>query len=220
MSNATIEFRKKLENLSREDLLEIIQEQNPETIKQIKRIEWVFENKLQHLAWNDGTPVTERPLTIKELALLVDEPFEIDRELLDIGVSAEQQRQIHIAKDPCRWAKHFLNAETRVYQTLILRDPGLRKVLRAGRRLGKTFSMAIYLLHYSYTHTDGRSLVIAPMKTQVELIYQEILRLASKSEIVTNSISRKVTSPQFMIQFSNGSTIRFFTSGMRSGRKI
>ena len=35
-----------------------------------------------------------------------------------------------------------------------------------------------------------------------------------------NSIVRKVTSPQFMIQFSNGSTIRFFTSGMRSGRKI
>jgi hypothetical protein len=201
-------------------LLEIIQEQSPETIKQINRIEWVFKNKLQHLAWNDGTPVLDRPLTIDELSLLVEEPFEIDNELLNMGVSSEQQRQIHIAKDPCRWARHFLGAETRVYQTLILRDPALRKVLRAGRRLGKTFSMAIYLLHYSYTHKDGRSLVIAPMKTQVELIYQEILRLASKSEIVTNSMTRKVTSPQFMIQFSNGSTIRFFTSGMRSGRKI
>lgn len=220
MLDKTREFRKKLEALSREDLLEIIQEQNPETVKQIKRIEWVFENKLQHLSWNDGTPVLERPLTNRELSLLVDEPFEIDYELLDMGVSSEQQRQIHIAKDPCTWAKHFLGAETRVYQTLILRDPALRKVLRAGRRLGKTFSMAIYLLHYSYTHKDGRSLVIAPMKTQVELIYQEILRLASKSEIVTNSMSRKVTSPQFMIQFTNGSTIRFFTSGMRSGRKI
>jgi len=219
MSNKTIEFRNKLKNLSKQDLLEIIQEQNPETIKQINRIEWVFKNKLQHLAWNDGTPIVEKPLTVDELSLLVEEPFEIDHDLLKIGVSAEQQRQIHIAKDPCRWAKHFLNAETRVYQTLILRDPSLRKVLRAGRRLGKTFSMAVYLLHYSYTHKDGRSLVIAPMKTQVELIYQEILRLASKSEIVTNSITRKVTSPQFMIQFSNGSTIRFFTSGMRSGGK-
>ena len=96
----------------------------------------------------------------------------------------------------------------------------MRKVLRAGRRLGKTFSMAIYLLHYSYTHKDGRCLVIAPMKSHVELIYQEILRLASKNDIVMNSITRKVTSPQFMIQFTNGSTIRFFTSGMRSGRKI
>jgi hypothetical protein len=213
------DFRKKIEKLPREDILEILRMQDPEIIKQINRIEWVFENKLQHLSWKDGTPVSSRPLTNYELSLLVDEPFELSKELLSMGITGEQQRQVHLAKDPCVWGKHFLGAETRVYQTLILRDPALRKVLRAGRRLGKTFSMALYLIHYSYTHKDGRCLVIAPMKTQVELIYQEILRLASKNEIVMNSITRKITSPQFMIQFSNGSTIRFFTSGMRSGGK-
>jgi replicative DNA helicase len=212
-------FRKSMQELPREDILEILKAQDPETIKQINRIEWVFENKLKHITWKDGTPVTSRQLSNYELALLVDEPFEIDEDLLEMGISVEQQRQIHLAKDPCTWGRHFLQAETRVYQTLILRDEALRKVLRAGRRLGKTFSMALYLIHYSYTHKDGRSLVIAPMKTQVELIYQEILRLASKNELVMNSITRKVTSPQFMIQFSNGSTIRFFTSGMRSGGK-
>jgi hypothetical protein len=219
LSLKTKKFRKDLEKLSREDLIEIIKAQDIETYKQINRIEWVFSNKLNHLNWADGTPIEERVLSNKELALLIDEPFELDFELLDMGISAEQQRQIHIAKDPCVWARQFLEAETRVYQTLILRDPSLRKVLRAGRRLGKTFSMAVYLLHYSYTHKDGRCLVIAPMKSHVELIYQEILRLASKNEIVMNSITRKVTSPQFMIQFTNGSTIRFFTSGMRSGGK-
>ncbi len=219
LSNKTKKFRQDLEKLSREDLIEIIKAQDIETYKQINRIEWVFSNKLSHLNWADGTPVEERVLSNKELALLIDEPFEIDFDLLDLGISAEQQRQIHVAKDPCVWARQFLQAETRVYQTLILRDPSLRKVLRAGRRLGKTFSMAIYLIHYSYTHKDGRCLVIAPMKSHVELIYQEILRLASKNEIVMNSITRKVTSPQFMIQFTNGSTIRFFTSGMRSGGK-
>jgi hypothetical protein len=213
------DFRKKIEQLPREDILEILRMQDPEIIKQINRIEWVFQNKLQHLSWKDGTPVTSRPLTNYELSLLVDEPFELSKELLSMGITGEQQRQVHLAKDPCVWGKNFLGAETRVYQTLILRDPALRKVLRAGRRLGKTFSMALYLIHYSYTHKDGRCLVIAPMKTQVELIYQEILRLASKNEIVMNSITRKITSPQFMIQFSNGSTIRFFTSGMRSGGK-
>lgn len=219
LKNKTIKFRENLEKLSREDLIEIIRAQDPEYVKQINRIEWVFANKLNHLSWANGDPITERILSNKELSLLIDEPFEVDKDLLEMGISAEQQRQIHIAKDPCTWAKNFLNAETRVYQTLILRDPGLRKVLRAGRRLGKTFSMAIYLLHYSYTHKDGRCLVIAPMKSHVELIYQEIIRLASKNEIVMNSITRKITSPQFMIQFSNGSTIRFFTSGMRSGGK-
>ena len=219
LSAKTKKFRQDLEKLSREDLLEIIKDQDIETFKQINRVEWVFENKLKHLTWADGAPITERPLTNKELALLIDEPFELDMDLLDLGISGEQQRQIHIAKDPCVWARQFLKAETRVYQTLILRDPSLRKVLRAGRRLGKTFSMAIYLLHYSYTHKNGRCLVIAPMKSHVELIYQEILRLAAENEIVMSSITRKVTSPQFMIQFSNGSTIRFFTSGMRSGGK-
>jgi hypothetical protein len=217
--NKTKEFRKRIEDLPREDILDILRMQDPEIIKQINRIEWVFENKLQHLAWKDGSPVSSRTMTNYELSLLVDEPFEIDKELFDLGITTEQQRQIHVAKDTCVWGKNFLGAETRVYQTLILRDPSLRKVLRAGRRLGKTFSMALYLLHYSYTQKDGRCLVIAPMKTQVELIYQEMLRLASKNEIVMNSIVRKVTSPQFMIQFSNGSTIRFFTSGMRSGGK-
>ena len=219
MDHKAKEFRKKLEKLSREDLLELIKDQDIELFKQVNRIEWVFENKLQHINWADGTPVTNKPLTNKELSLLIDEPFEMDRELLDLGISAEQQRQMHIAKDPVVWAKNFLQVQPRVYQILILRDQSLRKVLRAGRRLGKTFTLAITLLHYSYTHKDGRCLVIAPMKTQVELIYQEIGRIAGKNEVVMNSITRKVSSPQFMMEFSNGSTIRFFTSGMRSGGK-
>lgn len=110
MLSKTLEFRKQLEALSREDLIEIIQSQNPEYVKQINRIEWVFKNKLSHLNWQDGSPVIERAMTNKELALLVDEPFEIDNVLLNAGLSAEMQRQIHIAKDPCRWAKHFLRS--------------------------------------------------------------------------------------------------------------
>jgi replicative DNA helicase len=219
LKDKTKNFRERLEALPREDLLEILKAQDPEIIKQVNRIEWVFANKLTHVNWSDGSPIESRPLTNRELSLLVDEPFEVDNNLLNAGLSSEQQRQLHYAKDPCLWAKHFLGVETRVYQTLILRDPALRKVLRAGRRLGKTFTMAVYLLHYSYTHRDGRCLVIAPMKSHVELIYQEMVRLATKNNIVLDSITRKVTSPQFMIQFSNGSTIRFFTSGMRSGGK-
>lgn len=84
LKNKTIKFRQALEKLSREDLLEIIKMQDVDTIKEINRIEWVFKNKLQHLTWADGSSITERPLTNKELSLLVDEPFEIDNELLDL----------------------------------------------------------------------------------------------------------------------------------------
>lgn len=218
-SRSTEEFRKALEALPREDLLEIIKDQDPKLIEGIERIEYVFENKLNHLTWSDGMPIEGRPLTQQELALLVDEPFTPSADLTQLGLSIEEQRKLHIAKDPVLWAKHFLGINPRVYQILMLRYPSLRKVLRAGRRLGKTFTMSILLLHYSYTTKNGRAIVVAPMKTHVELIYQEMMKYAKDSPLVMESITRKVTSPQFAIEFSNGSTIRFFTSGLRSGGK-
>lgn len=83
IKNKTTKFRKALENLSREDLLEIIKLQDVDTLKEINRIEWVFQNKLKHLNWADGSTVAERPLTNRELALLIDEPFEVDYDLVD-----------------------------------------------------------------------------------------------------------------------------------------
>lgn len=212
-------FRKRLvEEFSREELLGLILKQDPELHKQVRRIEWVFENKLTHLTWFDGTPISGRPVTNEELALLIDEPFTPDRDLTRMGVSIEQQHQIHIAKDPVLWARHFLNQNPRVYQIIMLRDPSTRKVLRAGRRLGKTFTMALMLLHYSYTSQDGKCLVVAPMKSHVELIYKEIMRMV-EGTTVKESIIRAVTSPQFVIEFTNGATVRMFTSGMKSGGK-
>jgi hypothetical protein len=98
LQNKTIKFRQALEKLSREDLLEIIQMQDVDTIKEINRIEWVFKNKLQHLTWADGSSVTERPLTNKELSLLVDEPFEIDNELLDLRSNRRATKAIACSK--------------------------------------------------------------------------------------------------------------------------
>lgn len=220
---SSLDFLSKLQALSRDELLEIIKGQHPDMMQEIRRIEWVFENKLRHLNWPDGTPIEGRPFTNEELSLLIDEPFNPDNGLTRAGMTIDQQRQLHIARDPVMWARAFLRVDDkpvspRVYQILILRHPSLRKVLRAGRRLGKTFSMSLILLHYSYTHNDGRCIVVAPMKAQAELIYQEMMRL-TKNSVVKESISRAVTSPQFMIEMSNGSTIRFFTSGIRSGGK-
>jgi hypothetical protein len=215
----SVEFRERLMELPREELLAIIKDQDSELMKQVRRIEWVFENKMTHLTWEDGTQILGRPIPNEDLALLIDEPFSPDKSLIRAGIDIDQQQQIHVASDPVLWAKHFLKATPRAYQIMMLRHPSLRKVLRAGRRLGKTWTMAVVLLHYSFTHNDGRCIVVAPMKSQAELIYQEIIRLTKKSDVVFNSITRKVTSPQFMIEFSNGSTIRFFTSGIRSGGK-
>lgn len=212
-------FYEDLALLPREDLLEIIQKQDPELLNGVQRIEWVFKNKLRHLNWDDGSPVDGRPLTNQELAYLVDEPFEPSHELTKAGFDVDAQRQLHLARDPVLWARHYLKVTPRVYQILILRDPSSRKVLRAGRRLGKSWTMSVLLLHYAFTHKFGRCLVVAPMKSHVQLIYEEVMKLSKNSAAVREAIVRNVTSPQFEIEFSNGSTVRFFTSGIRSGGK-
>lgn len=213
------EFREKVAALERDEILDLIRGQDTDLIKQINRIEWVFKNKLTHLTWPNGDPVVERPFTNDELALILDPPFTPSDDLRAMGLNMEQQRQVHIASDPVLWVNHFLNAKPRVYQTLMLRHPSIRKVLRAGRRLGKTWTMATMILHYAYTQKNGRILVMAPMKPQVGLIYEEVMKLAKNSDSVLDSITRAVTSPQYEIHFSNGSTVRFFTTGLRSGGK-
>jgi hypothetical protein len=212
-------FYEELKELPREDLLDIIGHQDPHLLMGVERVEWVFANKLRHLNWDDGSPVEGRPYTNAELALLIDEPFEPKREMTQAGFDIDMQRQLHIAKDPVLWAKQYLKLKPRVYQVLMLRHPSRRKVLRAGRRLGKTWTMSVILLHYAFTHKHGRCLVVAPMKSHVQLIYEEVMKMAKESDVVLESIVRNVTSPQFEIEFSNGSTIRFFTSGIRSGGK-
>ena len=53
LEQRTKKFRKQIEELPREDIIDILRVQDPEVIKQINRIEWVFTNKLQHLSWKD-----------------------------------------------------------------------------------------------------------------------------------------------------------------------
>jgi len=67
LKDKTKNFRERLEALPREDLLEILKAQDPEIIKQVNRIEWVFANKLTHVNWSDGSPIESRPLTNREL---------------------------------------------------------------------------------------------------------------------------------------------------------
>src|SRR5688500_855581 len=107
--NPLIEYRKNVDALSREEKLEIIGQQNPKYIGQIRRIEYVFQSLLRHLNWEDGTPITERNLTDQELSSLIDPPFIHSKELAKFGYSEEQQRALHIANDPVLWGRHFLN---------------------------------------------------------------------------------------------------------------
>lgn len=216
------QFYEELSNLPREDLVEIINEQNPNLMGHVERIEYVFKHKLTHLTWSDGTPIEGRPVTNYELALLVDPPFQVDPELTSMGLTSEEQYSVHIASDPVMWSRSYLNASPRAYQIWMMRHPNTRKVLRAGRRLGKSWTMAVIMLWWAFTRNKNKILVMAPMKSHVELLYKAVVEMVTdKNAIpaVQESITRKVTAPQYKIEFSNGSQISFFTTGMKSGGK-
>lgn len=224
-NNSQKDFQNRLAKLSRDELLDLIKTQDVQYIRQINRIEYVFKHKLRHLTWLDGSIVDGKPLTNVELARLIDPPFIFDKEMAKLGFTEEQQRYLHIASDPVIWAKHFLKDKPRAYQTLVLRDPNNRKVMRFGRRLGKTACMAFFCLWYCYTNNDAKIIVVAPMKSHVSLLYEEVLRLAKQNPLILSpddkncAITRYIQSPQYQIEFENGATIKFFTTGMKSNGK-
>lgn len=215
-------FRDKLQDKSRDELLEIIKSQNPDLIKQINRIEFVFKRKLRHLRWPDGSPIEGRLFTTEELIRIIDPPYIHSTKLEKAGFTDEMQRQLHIASDPVLWSRYFLGAKPRVYQILPMRDLNPKRVLRFGRRMGKTHYMACYILWFCYTNRNVNALIMAPMKSHVGLIYDEIMRLTNEDDalpVVRHSIIRNVESPQYEINFSNGSNVLMFTTGVKSDSK-
>jgi hypothetical protein len=217
---STEEFRKKLRKKSRKELLEILELQDPKIIKGIDRIENVFKTKLNHVKWPDGSPITERPVTHEELVLLVDEPFVPDPNLSKLGLGLSEQKRIHLAKDPVSFAQHFMDIHPRVYQTLMLRDNHPRKILRTGRRAGKTVTLTIEMLHFAFMKKNAKIIVLAPAKVQVQEIYDAVIQYIDESPMLTQDfITRKVRNPQFEIRFANGSAIKFFTTGVSSASK-
>ena len=92
----------------------------------------------------------------------------------------------------------------------------------AGREFVPThnsYVLAMYILWYSFVHENARTLVLAPAKTQVGLLYDQILDLAKKSTIVSDAVTRSPRSPQYEVYFSNGAIIRLFTTGFKSNAK-
>lgn len=137
----TIQFNEKVKDLSKDEILKIIESQSPQYIKEINRIEWVFRNKLSHINDTSGSPIIEKDFTKDELLRLIDPPFFFSKEMMKKGFNEEEQRQIHIASDPVLWSKQILNATPRAYQALVMRETNDQVVLRWGRRLGKALSV-------------------------------------------------------------------------------
>jgi replicative DNA helicase len=131
----------------------------------------------------------------------------------------EEMVLLECALDPVAWAEFELAWVARWYQEELLKCSSLKKVVRAGRRAGKTETLAVDALHKIGTNSNYKVLIIAPYQAQVNLIFDRIDKFLETSLTLKNTIIRRVRSPSQFIQFQNGSQITGCTAGVKTGAK-
>lgn len=112
----------------------------------------------------------------------------------------------------------------RWYQEQISRCTAHRKAIRCGRRAGKSYSLALNILHRALTNNNYYILIVTPFEVQSEEIINLILQFARNlnPEFGTyESLGIKHKgSPNHTITFSNGSRIKAFTAGANGAGSV
>lgn len=131
------------------------------------------------------------------------------------GVSADDWDVYAVHENPVLWAKAMFGWEARWYQKELLSCSAQKKIVRAGRRIGKSWSLAVDALWKACTKPRSKILVICPFQDQVGILFQIMRELIvdSKGLVVTK---RDVHQPQ-RLEFHNGSYILGITAGTRTG---
>lgn len=125
--------------------------------------------------------------------------------------------------DPVTWAAKWIKNPdgspwvARWYQKSMLRCTASRRITRCGRRIGKTDAIAVHALHFCFTNKNKKVLVVAPYKSQTEEIISRIRSFINSNPKLASSVERDVSSPFYEIRLRNGSRIRGFSSGTKSG---
>lgn len=140
---------------------------------------------------------------------------------------AQLEKMKTIMLDPVKWAQVFVTTydgakkcETvwtaRWYQAEMLYDKSLKKVLRQGRRTGKTEVMVLDMLWRAFTRRNYRCLTVTPYENQVRLQFQRLKELIDASPILKAEVVSMTKNP-YAIHFKNHSAIFGFTTGASSG---
>lgn len=126
-------------------------------------------------------------------------------------------------KNPNEYSKQMeVNPERkskyhRPYQATMLRCSSRRKLFRIGRQAGKTETLIVSIIFHLFTNSNFKIILITPFQAQIELIFGRIRELIESNDQLANSIRRRVSAPQHTIELFNGSYIKGFTAGTRSG---
>lgn len=188
----------------------------------IDRIMWTFRNKLINMEGVEQGPVLDFELTADDLRLLYDPllPSELEKAL-----TPEEQTMALCAIDPVIWVREILHYDPRVYQIMALRSKDRTRAYRWGRRSGKSTCMLWEVLWFSWMNSKIVVIIVCPIERHVQHMWEMIDLMVLntgitplKEAIRQFGITRKTRKP-WEIEFINGSKIKAFTSGARSGGK-
>lgn len=162
-----------------------------------------------------------------ELLPVLDKLSKLSKtELEGLGFSMEELLTVELLTNPVKWAKEYLNWESRDYQDIILEQGAKRTrlVLRLGRRLGKTECMCVLILWHAFTQINRDAekraddpydiLILTPYEKQAQLIYDRLIELIEGSTELKGSIKRNIN---MLIQLHNNTNIQLMTLGSGNG---
>lgn len=101
--------------------------------------------------------------------------------------------------------RYGLDPESSFYQELMVKCTAKRALYRIGRRSGKTWTMAVKILHKMFTNQKYRVLIITPNISQQDLIFECLTSFIEGSPTLSNSIKERRKTPQRFLSLANGS---------------
>jgi len=137
----------------------------------------------------------------------------------EAGLTEIESAYVGMGLNAAEWALVEFGWKARWYQEEVLSCSSQFKVLRIGRRAGKTAALAIASLHAAATRPKVKCLIITPFQEHTELVFGMIDALLEESTTMKSMIKRYVRSPSHTMEFTNGSTIKSLTAGVKTGSK-
>lgn len=147
-------------------------------------------------------------------------------ETLEHMFSEEDMKQFEELANPYAWADKNIDPEKpahkrmfspRWYQEQMVRCTAKRRAYRCGRRTGKTYSFALNMLHRVLTNENYKVLIATPYEVQAEELINQVREFLHALDPSWGSyadlVIKDVKSPNYLMQFTNRSRIRGFTTG-------
>ena len=102
------------------------------------------------------------------------------------------------------------NFQERFYQKLILSCSAKEKVVRMGRRTGKSQSIAMLAVHKAIMNENYRILLVSPYAVQTEEVINTIKTICQ--QLPENPLAASKQTPAWKLTFTNGTILMGFTA--------